>query len=258
MPVSLSTILISTLCLFVHPSQGTPQTQSTKLPTSLSVEVGSLFTRNFELSGFGQPSATSGWSGQTPDVRIEYWRGGGTQWKRGWTFQPLDITYRDKLTADFTAKGSTFTSGSDTYLRYMFPSVRWTANKRVLTGNNGTDELRFGGSVIIRYADVNFNVNGAGFHDRNLIVFPLLNVEGEKKIGKSMSVFTRVDALPSPTGGLFIDGILDGLVALRKRDANGASTDIGLRIFMGGYDPKKAGDYANRINYSALVIRRNF
>ena len=258
MSVSISAILMSTLCLCAAPTQGTVQTQPTKIPTSLSVEVGSLFTRNFELSGFGQPSATRGWSGQAPDFRIEYWRGGGTQWKRGWTFQPLDITYRDKLTADFTAKGNTFTSGSDANLRYMFPSVRWTANKRVLTGNNGTDELRFGGSVIVRYADVNFNVSGAGFHDRNLIFFPLLNVEGEKKLGKSMSVFTRVDALPSPTGGLFIDGILDGLVALRKQDANGASTDIGLRIFMGGYDPKKAGDYANRINYSALVIRRNF
>jgi len=258
MSLLLCNILMSSLCMVAHPLQAPAQTDASKPSPTISVEVGSLFTRNFELSGFGQPSATRGWSGQVPDIRIEYWRGGGNHWKRGWTLQPLDITYRDKLTADFTAKGNTFLSGSDADLRYMFPSLRWTANKRVLTGKNGQDELRFGGSVIIRYADVNFNVNGTGFHDRNLIFFPLLNVEGEKQLTRTASLVTRIDTLPSPTGGLFIDGILDGLVALRYRDKNGASTDFGFRIFMGGYDPKKPGDYANRINYSALVIRRNF
>ena len=229
----------------------------TKKTTSFQVEVGALFTRNFEISGYGQRNATSGWKGTSPDFRLEYWTGLDRQWKQGFVFQPLDVQYKEKLTSDFTAKGQIFSSGSDASFRYMFPSIRWTKNRRIVSGSEG-DELRFGGTVLVRYGDVNFASGGGGFHDRNLIIFPLLNLEGKKHFSQSLSVFSRVDFLTSPTAGLFLDGLFDGLIAIRKEHSDGTSYDFGIRLFLGGYDPKPPGDYANRINYSAVVLRRNF
>lgn len=246
------------LLLLVNPLSGLDnQHLQTKKTTSFQVEAGALFTRNFEISGYGQSNATSGWKGTSPDIRLEYWTGLDRQWKQGFVFQPLDVQYKGKLTSDLTTKGQTFTSGSDAKLRYMFPSFRWTKNRRILSGGEG-DELRFGGTVLVRYADVNFASGDGGFHDRNLIIFPLLNLEGKKHISQSLSVFSRLDFLPSPTAGLFLDGLFDGLFAIRKEHSDGTSYDFGIRLFLGGYDPKTPGDYANRINYSALVLRRNF
>lgn len=223
-----------------------------------TLEAGALYTRNFSISGFQQPNATRGWSSTAPDFRLEYWRGGGERFKQGWVFQPLDVTYRERLTADLTVKGQTYLAGSETRLRYQFPSVRWSANRRVWVSCDGKDELRVGGSVIVRYADVAFSTQSGGFHDRNLIFFPLFNLEAEKQVRAGWSLFSRVDILPSPTGGLLLDGLLDGVVGIRKTEASGRATELGFRLIMGGYDPNKAGDYANRINYSALVIRRSF
>lgn len=245
------------LLLLVNPCAGLDnQHLPTKKTTSFQVEAGALFTRNFEISGYGQSNATSGWKGTSPDIRLEYWMGLDRQWKQGFVFQPLDVQYKGKLTSDLTTKGQNFTSGSDAKLRYMFPLFRWTKNRRILSG--GGDELRFGGTVLVRYADVNFASGDGGFHDRNLIIFPLLNLEGKKHISQSLSVFSRLDFLPSPTAGLFLDGLFDGLLAIRKEHSDGTSYDFGIRLFLGGYDPKTPGDYANRINYSALVLRRNF
>lgn len=251
-------ILLLLIASSVHAQKSEEQPS---VPTSrgiFTLEAGALYTRNFSISGFQQANATRGWSSTAPDFRLEYWRGGGERFKQGWVFQPLDVTYRERLTTDLTVKGQTYLSGSETRLRYQFPSVRWSANRRVLASHDGKDELRVGGSVIVRYADVDFSTPTGGFHDRNLIFFPLLNLEAAKQVRGGWSLFSRVDVLPSPTGGLLLDGLLDGIVGIRKTEANGRSTDLGFRLVMGGYDPNKAGDYANRINYSALVIRRNF
>ena len=233
-----------------------PVLSSTKA-TSFQVEAGTLFTRNFEISGYGQSNATRGWKGISPDIRLEYWTGLDRNWKQGFVFQPLDVQYTETLTSDLTTKGQSFTAGRAASLRYMFPSIRWTKTRKILSGREG-DELRFGGTVLIRYADVNFSSGSNSFHDRNLIMFPLLNLEGTKHICKSLSLFSRVDFLPSPTAGLFLDGLFDGLFAIRKEQSDGSSYDLGLRLFIGGYDPKTPGEYANRINYSALVLRKNF
>jgi hypothetical protein len=109
--------------------------------------------------------------------------------------------------------------------------------------------------VVARYVKLKFSNSETSFQDSNFIALPLFNVESEIAIFSKYSFFSRADFLPSPTGSVFLDGLFDVLIAIRTQIDNHQTFDIGSRLFFGGYDPNKVDDYANKIFYSALVIR---
>jgi hypothetical protein len=219
------------------------------------IEGGVLFTYNMEIYGYNQANATNGWKSTAPEIRFEYWSVDKNGWNFGGILQPLYVEYSDKLTSDLNYKGNVYKSGDDGKLIYQFHSMRATANYPVLTSSSGEDYLRLGGTAILRYADLQFSASGNSFHDTNLILFPLFNVEANVGIGKSYSFFTREDFLPSPTGSVFLDGLFDVFVGIRKKLNAGSAFDTGVRLFFGGYDPNKPDDYANKIFFDAIVVR---
>jgi hypothetical protein len=221
------------------------------------VEGGVVGTRNMEIRGFGQPSATEGWSGLAPTARIEAWSvaADGAGWNWGVALQPLYVRYSERLTANLDAKGQTFTAGAPATLDYQFHTLRFTGNRRVLASGDGKDWLRLGASVAIRYADISLRSGDAGFRDTNLIAIPLLNVESRVGLGGPWAWTTRADLLPSPEGKVFLDGLFDVYTGVRRDLGGGQAVDVGVRLFFGGYDPKTPNDYANRIFFNAVVAR---
>ena len=223
------------------------------------IEGGILGTRNMEIRGFGQPSATEGWSGLAPTARIEAWSvaaDGGWNW--GVALQPLHVRYTERFSANLDAKGQAFTAGAPATLDYQFHTLRFTGNRRVLASPGGEDWLRLGASVVIRYADISLRSGSAGFRDTNLIAIPLLNVESRVGLGGPWAWTTRADLLPSPEGKVFLDGLFDVFTGVRRDLGSGRAIDAGVRLFFGGYDPKTPNDYANRIFFNAAVVRYVF
>jgi uncharacterized damage-inducible protein DinB len=219
------------------------------------VEAGVLSTRNMDLHGFHQSNATRGWDSSEPAVRLEAWSVKPDGWNFGGVLQPVYLKYSDRLSSDWTAKGKDFRKGEEADLTYQFHSLRGTANYPVLLSLDRESYLRLGVSGILRYADVRFRSAGQTHHGTNLIGFPLLNVEGKVPVSKSYSFFTRSDLLPSPTGDVFLDGLFDVFAGVRKTLTRGSTLDVGVRLFFGGYDPDRKGDYGNRIFLQGLVVR---
>ena len=221
------------------------------------VEAGVVATRNMEIRGFNQGNATDGWSKSAPAFRLEYWRTKEGDWSYGVVYQPLAIQYQDTLKSDLNSKGKVFVSGNAARLDYQFPTVRLSGNKPIYQGEDG-GSLRAGGSVILRYAKVVLTGGGQSFSDTNLIVVPVVNLEAIKPLGRGYSLFTRSDFLPGIGGKVFLDGLYDVFLGVRKKMGGGEDLDMGLRLFFGGYDPKKQDDYANRIFFNSLVVRYAF
>jgi len=221
------------------------------------VEAGLVATRNMEIRGFNQGNATQDWSKSGPTLRLEYWRTKQNDWNYGLIVQPLSLGYQDTLKSDLSAKGKTFRSGDRASLDYQFPTVRLSANKPIFQSNDGS-YLRAGGSAVVRYAKVELSGGGQSFSDTNLIVVPLINIEASKPIGSGYSLFTRSDFLPGIGGNVFLDGLYDIYFGVRKKMSPINDLDVGVRLFFGGYDPKKADDYANRIFFNSLVVRYSF
>lgn len=219
------------------------------------VEGGILGTRNMEIHGYHQGNATDDWGSTGPTVRFEYWSVRKSAWSYGVVAQPLYARYSDTLKNDLNYNHEIYKKGDHGTLGYQFHSVRGTANYPVLGSEEDNKYLRVGGSLIARYADVNFKTDGASFHDTNFIVFPLLNFESEVALDTNYSFFTRGDFLPSLGGNVFLDGLFDVLFGVRTHLQGGSALDIGVRLFFGGYDPDKEDDYANKIFFNAAVVR---
>lgn len=219
------------------------------------VEGGILDTRNMEIHGYDQGNATKDWHSTEPTGRIEYWSIKKDGWNYGLIAQPLYAHYSDTLTSNLNYNGNVYQQGEHGTLDYQFHSLRGTANYPVLGAEERNQYLRVGGSLIARYADLKFKTDSGSFHDTNFIAFPLLNFESEVAIYESYGFFTRGDFLPSIDGNIFLDGLFDLLFAIRKHMDNSSSLDVGVRLFFGGYDPKQADDYANKIFFNAAVVR---
>lgn len=236
------------------------------LPTTLyaqnsverfEVEGGIIATRNMEIHGFNQANATEGWLKSGPTVRLEYWRVKENDWNYGVAYQPLALQYKDTLKSNLNNQGQVFNSGDSGTLDFQFPTVRFTGNKPIYQGENGS-YIRVGGSAIVRNANVSLSAGGKSFSDTGLAVFPVINVEATKPLGQGYSFFTRSDFLPIIGENLFSNGFYDVFLGVKKKLDNGNDFDVGLRLFFGGYDPKKQDDYANKIFFNSLVARYNF
>lgn len=218
-------------------------------------EAGILKTNSMEISGYNQGNATSNFGGYEPTGRFEYWSVQKKGWNYGVVAQPLFAHYNDTISDDLNAKGGVYKKGEQGSLDYQFHTLRATANYELLTSSDQRDYFRLGGSLIARYAELKFKGVSDSFHDRNFIVLPTINVEGEVGLTSRYSIFTRSDFLPSPDGNVFLDGLFDVLVALRRNMQQNEKLDIGIRLFFGGYDPDKVDDYANKIFFTGAVIR---
>jgi len=221
------------------------------------VEAGVISTRNMEIHGFNQSNATEGWSKSAPTARLEYWLVKENNWNYGLIYQPLSIKYNDTLKSNLNYKGQVFNSGNSGTLDYQFDTLRLTANKPVYNSLDGS-YVRAGGSAILRYAEVSLNAGGKSFSDTNLILIPAINLEANKILDKDYSIFARSDFLPSIDGNVFLDGLYDIFLGIRKKINSGNDLDFGVRLFFGGYDPKKQDDYANKIFFNSLVVRYSF
>jgi len=221
------------------------------------VEGGIISTRNMEIHGYKQSNATEGWSESAPTLRLEYWRLQENDWNYGLVYQPFAIQYKDTLKNNLNTKGQVFSSGDSAKLDYQFPSIRFSGNKPIYQAEDGS-YIRAGGSAIIRYAKVELKGGGQSFSDTNLILIPLINLEANKPLGQGYSLFTRSDFLPGIGGNIFLDGLYDVFLGVRKKLEKGNDVDFGLRLFFGGYDPKKQDDYANKIFFNSVVVRYSF
>lgn len=221
------------------------------------LEAGIVSTRNMEIRGFNQGNSTQDWSGSAPTVRFEYWRVKENDWNYGFVVQPLAVKYQDTFQNDLSVKGKPFRSGDGATLNYQFPTIRLSANKPIYQGDDGS-YIRAGGSAVVRYAKVALNGSGQSFSDTNLIAIPLINIEASRPLGNGYSFFSRSDFLPGIGGNIFLDGLYDVYFGVRKKLSPTNDLDVGVRLFFGGYDPKKADDYANRIFFNSIVVRYSF
>ena len=223
----------------------------------IEIEGGFVGTQNMEIHGYNQSNATSNWTKSGPIFRLEYWRLNKEGWNYGLAYQPLSLKYEDKLKSNLNYKGKVFQSGDTAVLDYQFPTLRLSANTSVFKGDD-LSEMRLGGSGVIRYARVALTSSSQSITDTNLIVIPLINIEYQKPINDEYSFYTRSDFLPGIDGNIFLDGLYDIFAGVRKKLQHDTSVDVGVRLFFGGYDPKKADDYANRIFFKAVVVKYSF
>jgi hypothetical protein len=112
-----------------------------------------------------------------------------------------------------------------------------------------------GGSLLARYAEVTFSGGGQGFTDSDFMVIPVFNVEATRKLGQNLEFVTRSDFLPGYRGNVLLDGLFDLYFGLRRKAGETSQVDAGIRLFFGGYDPRRPGDFANRIFFNSLVLR---
>jgi hypothetical protein len=145
------------------------------------VEGGIVSTRNMEIHGYNQANATDGWSKSAPNYRLEYWRVNENDWNYGLVYQQLSLQYKDTIKSNLNYKGQVFISGDSGTLDYKFPTLRFTGNKPVYKGADGS-YIRAGGSAIVRYAGVALSAGGKSFSDTNLILVPVINIEASKPL----------------------------------------------------------------------------
>jgi hypothetical protein len=221
----------------------------------IEIEAGVITTRNMEIHGYNQGNATEGWKKSGADVRVEYWSTRQNDWNYGVVFQPLNLNYSGVLTNNLNYQGQVFRAGDPATLSYQFPTLRFTANYPVFQQAGSDSYLRAGGSAIIRYARIGLSSPSASFVSTNLIALPTFNIESNTAIGNGYSIFTRSDFLPGIDGNVFLDGLFDIFIGVRKSLGEGKSVDAGLRMFFGGYNPNTPDDYANRIFFNSFVLR---
>ena len=220
----------------------------------LEVEAGIISTREMSIRGYGQGDATRGWGRSAATFRLEYWRVKEDDWNYGLVLQPLALSYADTLKADFSAKGKSFLAGDAATMDYQFHTIRFSANKPFF-GESKDGSLRLGGSLLARYAEVTFSGSGQGFTSNDFMVIPVFNVEATRRLGENLEFVTRSDFLPGYRGNVLLDGLFDVYFGLRRKAGATSQVDAGIRLFFGGYDPRKPGDFANRIFFNSLVLR---
>ena len=99
-------ILTGALILLVF-NQATAQERTNRL----EIEAGVLTTRNMEIHGYNQGSATEGWKTTSADIRVEYWSTKQNDWNYGVVFQPLNLNYSGVLTNNLNYQGQLFHAG---------------------------------------------------------------------------------------------------------------------------------------------------
>lgn len=220
-------------------------------------EAGVLSTDNMELRGFGQGNATSGWTKASPALRMEYWSVKDGDWNYGIVFQPIIVGYNGTFKSDFSAKGVSFLAGQAGSLDYQFSTLKFSANKPVYQGTDGSS-LRVGASAVARYAEVRMSNGAQSFRETNLILLPVLNIDAFRPLKDGYGVFLRADILPGVNGDFFLDGLYDVCFGVRRHLSERRRLDFGIRMIFGGYDPERPGDFANRIRLNALVLRYSY
>jgi hypothetical protein len=248
--------LLTLFCPALIFAEGNIQ-NSKKTTEKFVVEAGLIATRNMDIHGFNQTNATDGWKKSAASLRLEYWRVNERDWNYGLVYQPLSLKYSDTLKSNLNAKGQVFNSGNPATLSYEFPTIRFTANKPIYYAEDGS-YIRLGSSAVVRYAKVIMTSGNQSFTDTNLIAIPVVNFEALKPLGEGYSLFTTADFLPGIGGNALLDGLYDIFLGVRKKLNNGNDLDVGIRLFFGGYDPKKQDDYANRIFFNSVVVRYSF
>ena len=228
--------------------------QASEYKGRLEVEAGVIATRDMKISGYGQGDATRGWGQTAATLRLEYWLVKEGDWNYGVVLQPLSVSYADTLKADFSAKGKTFNAGDAATMDYQFHTIRFSANKPFF-GESKDGTLRLGGSLLARYAEVTFTGSGQSFTDNGFLVIPVFNIEATRKLGQGYEFVTRSDFFPGYRGNIFMDGLFDIYLGLRRETGETSRIDAGIRLFFGGYDPRRPGDFANRIFFNSLVLR---
>jgi hypothetical protein len=223
--------------------------------SEFALEGGSLFSTRFVLSDGSRPNAAEGWNlGAVPTVRAEYWWNEQNPWKFGLVLLPFYFSTDQKLTGDLTVKGQTFNSGQTVNLKYQFHNLRGTAGYRLV--DSSTHSFRIGGSLILRYAELDVSDSSKGGKNTNFLAFPLLFLEYQAQLGESLALVLRGDMLPL---GLH-QGLYDFLLALewvRLKDS-GPSFSTGIRAFWGGFSPNEQGQNNNEISFIGPVLRARF
>jgi len=220
----------------------------------LEVEAGVISTREMSIRGYGQGDATRGWGRSAATFRLEYWRVKDDDWNYGLVLQPLALSYADTLKADFSAKGKSFLAGDAATMDYQFHTLRFSANRPFFRGMEG-GSFRAGGTLLVRYAEVTFSGSGQSFEDSHLLVIPVFNIEATRVLDDGYELVTRSDFLPGVRGNILLEGLFDVYLGVRRRTRESSQVEAGVRLFFGGYDPRRPGDYANRIFYNSLVFR---
>jgi hypothetical protein len=223
------------------------------------IETGFFTTQKMEIHGYKQGNATENWKASAPTVRFEYWKRNDSRWNFGFSLQPVYFSYKDVIKNDLNYKGKVYHKGESAEMVYQFHNATATANYPVLKRNKNT-YLRLGSTFIFRYADISFRTSLNSFHDKNFIVFPLINYELSIPFSEKFSFFSRADFLPSFTKNqdVFKDGLFNVLFTVRTKLTESHSLDLGTRLFFGGYDNGQMDDYANKTFFLGFVARYSF
>jgi hypothetical protein len=220
------------------------------------VEGGGLISPYFVLSDGNRPNAANGWDlGVVPTIRAEYWGNEGSAWKFGASILPFYFSTRQRLSSDLAVEGERFSEGESIRLRYQFHNVRATAAYRLYAGSS--DTFRVGGTLIVRYAEINVASDTRAARNTDIAAFPLLHLEYRKRLSPSLALLVRGDTLPF--FGLR-QGLYDFLIGIERveKARDGTSFSAGLRFFWGGFSPKEEGQNNNEIFFAGPVLRMNF
>jgi hypothetical protein len=221
------------------------------------VEGGGLISPYFVLSDGNRPNAANGWDlGVIPTIRAEYWGNEDEDWKFGASILPFYFSTRQRLSNDLAVEGQRFSEGESIRLRYQFHNVRATAAYRLYAGSS--DTFRVGGTLIVRYAEINVASDTRAARNTDTAAFPLVHLEYRRRLSPSLALLVRGDTLPSFSG--LRQGLYDFLIGIERADKgrDGTSLSAGLRFFWGGFSPKEEGQNNNEIFFAGPVLRVSF
>ncbi|MCX8505800.1 MAG: hypothetical protein ORN98_04210 [Alphaproteobacteria bacterium] len=226
--------------------------------SQFEIEGGLATTHYMEFHGYNQNVATKGWQKIAPTLRTEYWNVKEDGWNFGIILQPIYVRYSDRLTNTMNFNGKIYANGDKADLTYQFHTARLSANYPFYQSSDRDSYIRGGISAVLRYARIEMSTNSSYFTDKNRLILPLGNIETNIDIANGLSFFTRTDFLPGIDGNIFLDGLYDVFLGVRQKYPSGNKLDAGLRMFFGGYDPKKQDEYANKIFFNLFVVRYSF
>jgi len=220
------------------------------------VEAGGLVSAHFVLSDGTRPNAAARWAlGGIPTVRVEQWWKEQERWKFGAVLLPFYFKTDQRLSADLAVKGHEFASGEVVTLKYQFHNLRGTASYRAFS--RPRTSFRVGGSLILRYAELNVSDGSQAGKNTNVIAFPLVHLEYRTLVSEQLALLVRGDTLPF---GLR-QGLYDVLIAVEgaaEARKGGPRFSAGLRFFWGGFSPHEIGQNNNEMVFFGPVLRIGF
>lgn len=217
---------------------------------SFVAEAGLQWQSQMDIHGYRQSNATDGWDTPAPAIRAEAWLARSDALNLGVVIQPQALAYRDILSSRLDYRGNVFLPGQAAALRYDYGSLRFTANYP-LWAEGGSASLRAGASLLLRYVDLELSTPTARLRSSDLVVAPLLNLEGGVRLNEDFSVVARADLFPALRGA----GFYDIFAGLRHAAGGDRAFEFGARIFLGGYLPEQANEFGNRVLWQSVVAR---